>query len=155
MTLALRNPNTIYLGGGEGLGGEGGITQVNTLHAVEQITPGMLLELHDDSGTPAWGVHDSADDPVPLAVALDYPLMNKGIDDVYAANDLVLAGILKPGSMFYGIIPSGQDIDVGERLQSNGDGKLKTAGSGDVRFVSHTDTGGAVTVDTRIRVEVL
>ena len=154
MSVSLRNPNTIYLGGGA-QGGDGGITYINDIPAIEAITPGMLLELHDNSGARAWGVHDAADDPCPAVVALDQPMMNLGIDDAYAASDLVLAGALRPGSMFYGIIPSGQDIDIGERLQSNGDGKLKAAASGDVRFVSHTDTGGAVTEDTRIRVEVL
>jgi hypothetical protein len=147
MALTQRNPNTVYLGGP--------ITRVNDKVAIEAITPGMLLELHDDSGVAKWGVHDAADDPVPLVVALDKLIMNEGIDDAYAAGDLVEAGVLGPGSAFYGIIPSGQDIDVAERLQSNGDGKLKTAGSGDVRFVSLDDSGGAVTADTRIRVEVL
>lgn len=154
MAIPLRPPNTIYLGGGA-QGGDGGITYVNDIPAIEAITPGMLLELHNNAGARAWGVHDAADDPVPLAVALDQPYLNLGVDDVIAAGDLVLAGILRPGSMFWGLVPSGQDIDIGERLQSNGDGMLKSAASGDVRFVSHTDTGGAVNVATRIRVEVL
>lgn len=154
MAITQRPPNTIYLGGGA-QGGDGGITYINDIPAIEAITPGMVLELHDNSGARAWGVHDTADDPVSAVVALEQTHMNKGIDDAYAADDLVLAGSLRPGSMFYGIVPSGQNINVGDRLQSNGDGKLKAAASGDVRFVSHTDTGGAVTADTRVRVEVL
>lgn len=154
MAITLRNPNTIYLGGGDGPGGESGCTNINDKVAVETITPGMLLELHDDGGVPAWGVHDSADDPCPVVVALDQPYLNLGVDDNYADGDLVLAGALRPGAMFWGLVPSGQNIAVGARLQSNGDGKLKAAASGDVRFVSHTATG-AVVADTRVRVEVL
>lgn len=153
MALTLRDPNTIYLGGGM-QGGDGGITYENRYNAVETITPGMLVEIHDDSGVPGWGVHDSADEPVHVAVALEQIELNQGVDDTYAAGDRCKVGILRSGSMFWGIIPSGQDIAIGARLQSNGDGKLKAAGSGDVRFVSHTDSG-AVTADTRIRVEVL
>ena len=153
MAITKYGPNTVYLGGGS-QGGDGGITYINDIPAIEALTPGHLLELHDNSGARAWGVHDTADDPCPAIVALDQPFLNKGIDDAYAAQELVLAGALRPGSMFYGIIASGQDISIGERLQSAGDGTLKTAGSGDVRFVSH-DGPGAVTVATRIRVEVL
>lgn len=154
MAITKRNPNTIYLGGGDGPGGESGCTNINDYVAIEAITPGMLIEYHDDSGTMKWGVHDSADDVVQVVVALDQPFLNKGIDDAYAADDLVLAGQLRSGSVFYGIIPSGQTIALGATLQSNGDGKLKAAASGDVRFKS-LDGPGAVTADTRIRVEVL
>jgi hypothetical protein len=147
-------PNTILLGGGMNAA-DGAGTYINDKVAVEPITPGMLLELHDDSGTPAWGVHDTADDPCPAVVALEQTFLNLGVNDAYADGDLVYACALRPGSMFWGIVPSGQNISVGERLQSNGDGKLKAEATGDVRFVSHTDTGGAVTEDTRVKVEVL
>jgi hypothetical protein len=153
MAVPANPPNTIYLGGGMNAGDEG-ITYINDKAAVETITPGMLLELHDDSGVAAWGVHDSADDPCPVVVALEQVFLNQGVDDNYADGDLVLAGALKPGSMFWGIVASGADINVADRLQSAGNGKLKAAAGGDIRFVSHTDTG-AVTEDTRIKVEVL
>lgn len=141
-----RAPNTIHLAGP--------ITYVNDIVAIETITPGMLVEYHDDSGTLKWGVHDSADEPVHRAVALEQIEFNKGIDDAYAAGDLVKVGVLVPGSQFYGIIPSGQNITQGARLQSNGDGKLKAAATGEVAFVA-VESPGAVTADTRIRVEVL
>lgn len=155
MAISQREPNTILLGGGMNAA-DGAATYINDLVAVETLTPGMILELHDDNGVPAWGVHDTADDPVEPVVALEKGLfLNKGVDDTYADGELVIAAALKPGSMFWGIVPSGQDINVGARLQSNGDGKLKAAATGHVKFVSHTDTGGAVTEDTRVKVEVL
>lgn len=155
MAITRLAPNTIYLGGGEGPGGQGGYTLVNEYVAIESITPGMLLEYHNDGGTLKWGVHDSADDPISPTVALEQIEMNLGVDDAYAAGDLVKAAILKTGSTFWGIIPSGQNIAPGARLQSNGDGKLKAAASGSVKFVALESSGGAVTADTRIRVEVL
>lgn len=154
MAITQRDPNTIYLGGGMNAG-DGGITYVNDKVAVEAITPGMLLELHDDNGVAAWGVHDSADDPISPVVALEYLFLNRGVDDAYADGELVYAGVLKSGSMFWGLVGSGANINIGDRLQSAGNGKLKAAATGDIKFVSHSDTGGAVTEDTRIRVEVL
>lgn len=154
MSITKRNPNTIYLGGGDGPGGESGCTVINDYVAIESITPGMLIEYHDDSGAQKWGVHDSADDDVQLVVALDQPMLNKGIDDAYAAGDLLQAGQLRPGSVFYGIIPSGQDITFGATLQSNGDGRLKAKASGAGRFKA-LETTGAVLEDTRLRVECI
>lgn len=154
MSLTHREPNTILLAGG-GPGAENAATYDDTLVAVDVITPGMLLELHDDSGVPAWGVHDSADDPISPTVALERLHMNKGVDDTYAVGDLVYAAALKTGSKFWGIVASGANINIGDRLQSAGNGKLKAAASGSVRFVSWTDTGGAVTEDTRVIAEVL
>lgn len=81
--------------------------------------------------------------------------MNKTIDDDYAADDLVKVGVMHPGSRFYGLIPSGQDIAPGDVLQSNGDGKFKAVGTGHGKFVAVESSGGTVTEDTRLRIEVL
>lgn len=146
MAISKRVPNTIYLGGP--------ITYVDELPAIAAITPGMLVEYRDDSGTLSWGVHDTADDPAMAAVALDRTEFNKGIDDAYADGDLVKVGVLGQGAQFYGIIPSGQNITQGAYLQSNGDGKLKAVATGDGKFVA-VSSPGSVTADTRLRVEVL
>lgn len=147
MAITPLNPNTVHLGGP--------MTLVDHLVAIEAVTPGMLVEYHDDSGTLKWGVHDAADDPVHRAVALEQDELNKTVSDAYAAGDLMKVGVLVPGSTFWGLIPSGQNISPGDRLQSNGDGKLKAAASGEVAFVAIESSGGAVTADTRLRVEVL
>lgn len=151
-TPTINPPNTILLGGGMNAA-DGAATLVNDKVAIEAITPGMILEYHNDGGELKWGVHDSGDAEVDITVALEQVFLNQGIEDPYAAGDLVLAAILKPGSVFYGIIPSGQNIQAGEYLQSNGDGKLKVLASGKARFMS-LDEVGAVTEDTRLRVEV-
>jgi hypothetical protein len=126
----------------------------NDLVAVEAITPGMLVELHNDSGTLKWGVHDSANQPVARAVALDEIELNHGIATAYSAADLVKVGYFYPGDRFYGIIPSGQNITQGALLQSNGDGKLKAYSTGPGGFVA-ASSPGSVVADTRLWVEVL
>lgn len=155
MAITRRDPNTIYLGGGEGPGGQGGMTMDNEYVAIEAITPGMLLEPHNDSGVLKWGVHDAADDPVSAIFAIEQIELNLGVDDAYAAGDLVKAGYMHTGSKVWAIIPSGQNISPTALLQSNGDGKLKALGSGVGAFRALESSGGAVTVDTRLRVEVL
>lgn len=123
--------------------------------AVETITPGMLIELHNDATYGlCYGVQDSANEPSAKCVALDQIEMNKTIDETYAAGDLVKAWYMKAGDIFFGIIPSGQNITQGALLQSNGDGKLKAWASGAGGYVA-ASSPGAVVADTRIWVEVL
>lgn len=146
MAFTSHDPNTIYLGGGEK-------TTIGHLAAIEAITPGMVVEYHEDSGTLKWGVHDSADGDIEAYVLDVNVLANDGVEDACAAGDLVDVLQLTAGAHFWGIIPSGQNITMGARLQSNGDGKLKAVGSGKAKFVA-LETSGAVTADTRIKVEV-
>jgi hypothetical protein len=85
--------------------------------------------------------------------------MNKGVDEVYAIGDLVKFAFLVPGTTFWGIIPSGQDIQFCELLGPNGDGRLKsasptTAAGGVARFQS-LDEPGAVVANTRCRAQFL
>ena len=151
MAITKLNPNTIHLAGPKVL--------VDDLVAGGAITPGFLVEMYDDSGANKWRANASATEICAVAVALDRPELNKGIDDAYAAGDLVAVAFLAPGSVFYGLIPSGQDIANGDLLQSNGDGKLKaaTATTQDAalgRFQA-LDNPGSVTADTRLRVQVI
>jgi len=152
MAVTKNNPNTIHLGGP--------ITLINEYVALGAITPGMLVEYHNDSGTLKWDVHDAAADVQIPYVALNQAELNKEVDDAYAAGDLVAVGALTVGSQFWGIIPSGQNISPAAYLQSNGDGKLKaatadTAAAAVAKFQAVETSGGAVTADTRIRVEVV
>lgn len=146
MSLTEYAPRTIYLGGGKK-------TVINHLKAVEAITPGMVVEYHEDGGELKWGVHDSADDNVEAFVLNNQVIDNAGIETACAAGDLVEVLALTAGATFNAIIPSGQNITMGARLQSNGDGKLKALGSGKAKFLA-LETTGAVTADTRIKVEV-
>jgi hypothetical protein len=151
MAITKLNPHTIHL--------SGPCVLVNDLVAGVQATPGMLAEMFDVSGENRWRPNASATEYTALAVFLDFPEYNKGIDDVYAIGDLAKVAFLCPGSVFYALVPSGQNISNGELLQSNGDGKLKsaTATTADAnlgRFQA-LDNIGAVTADTRCRVQVI
>lgn len=152
MAIEFFNPNTIALAG--------------NLHAITNdmgagvaIKPGMLIETYPVSGAAMWRPSSNATNTPTMCVAIEQSEMNLGIDDLYSANDLVKAWWLDAGAVFYGIVPSGQNIAVGDSLQSNGDGKLKEASSlaasgGVVKFQS-LDSPGLVNVDTRIRVQVI
>ena len=141
------NPNTILLSGMPCI--------FDDLMAIETVRPGMLLEYHNDSGTLKMGVHDSADEVAARLFAMSRAETNRGIDDAYAAGDLIRFAACPPGTRVWAIVPSGQNIAPGAKLQSNGDGKLKALNTGQFIAVAIESTGGAVTADTRLRVEIV
>lgn len=157
MSIPKNDPNTIYLGGG--LPGGEGATVVNEYIAGVAITPGMLIELYNDGGKMKLRPHASAGAVVAPWVATEQIQWNLTVDDPYAINDLVNSVHLRKGSTFWGLVPSGQDISGGEFLQSNGDGKLKSASAtttdANVAQFQSLDNLGAVTEDTRCRVLVV
>lgn len=131
----------------------------NRYRTSEVATPGHLAEMHDDSGELKWRKSASATEHQRPAVYLENGMMNKGIDDAWAANDLTRVAFLRNGDIFNGLVASGQNISFGEYLQSAGDGTLKsatstTAGDGLARYQS-LDAPGAVTTLTRLRTQVV
>jgi hypothetical protein len=158
MAIQKGNPNTILLGGG--LPGADGAATIDNEHiAGVAITPGMICEYYNDSNKLKIRPHASATEFVTPMVALEQIPFNKGINDAYTIGDLVILAHLRKGSTFYGIVPSGQNIQPGEPLMSNGDGKLKTANpttaAGGVAQFQSMDNLGAVNADTRCRVLVV
>lgn len=123
-------------------------------------TPGMLAEYYNNGGVFSLRPHSSATLIPTMAVFLPQTIHNRGIDDVIAVGDYPTVEFLEVGDVFFGLIPSGQDIVMGDYLQSNGDGKLKEATStaasaGVARFQCVDVSPGAVTADTRVRVRVI
>lgn len=119
-------------------------------------TPGMLAEYYSNGGVFSLRPHSSATLIPTMAVFLPQTIHNKGIDDVIPIGDYPTVEFLEVGDVFFGLIPSGQDIVMGDYLQSNGDGKLKeatasTADAGLARFQCVDVSPGAVTADTRVR----
>lgn len=148
-----QNPRTVHLAGP--------LVELDDFdhEASATIKPGHVIEMHDSSGVTKWRPHDTSTEIVTLAVALDRPELNKGLSDNYSSGDVVKAGFLAPGSVFYGLIPSGQNISNGEFLQSNGDGTLVTASATTqdaalAKFQS-LDNPGSVSSETRLRVQVI
>lgn len=146
MTITRQNPNMIFLGGER--------TQINDLAASESITPGHLVERFNSAGIIRFRKHATAGGDTARLVATDHAMANKGVDDAYAAGDLVEVSAGRGGSTFWMLIASGQNIVAGQRLESAGDGTLRVIASGTALF-SALENKPTVTVLTRIRVEVI
>ena len=146
MAITKRDPNTIHL--------SGHIEYINDVVASAAITPGHLIELHSDSGTPKFQKVGTAAKARSPKIALNRSMLNKGIDDAYAAGDLVEAGVLSPGSVAWMLIASGQAIVPGDQMEAAADGTLiKRASSGIGLFIALE--AKTSTVLTRIRVEAM
>jgi hypothetical protein len=160
-------PNTIYLGGPR--------TEVGDLAAGVAICPGMLVERYVPSGTTIRvRPHATAAVATARAVATEQSMVNKGVNDGYAVNDLVEFSEGAGGSSFWMLIASGQNIAAGQKLESAGDGTLRALAAGVALFsalesVNNTtgsagpatpapQTGGVTSLPVgaaRLRVEVV
>lgn len=147
MPIEKLNPHTIWLGGSIE------VLDDREFPASAAITPGMLVEMFDDTGAPKFRAQSSSAAEVARSVALDRAEFNKTIDDPYAIDDVVKVGYLNAGSTFYGLVPSGETVNKGDMLQSTGDGTLSAAG-GYAPFQSLDDLG-TTTALVRCRVQII
>lgn len=145
MTITRYDPNTIWLGGNR--------VEVNDLAASEAITPGHLVDRFNNAGVIRWRKHATASIACAKAVATEQSMLNLGVDDAYAANDLVEVSILEPGATAWMFIASGQTITAGQKLESAGDGTLKAFNAGVVLFSALENK--TATALTRLRVEAV
>jgi hypothetical protein len=147
MAITKQLPRTVHLGG------KG--TEINTVVAGEAITPGMLIELADYSGTVKYKKHASTSKEGRV-YALDRPESNKGVDDAYSSGDLVKAIALWPGATVWAFIASGQNITGGNYLESAGNGTLKVYSSG-IKIAQAVEAvnNSAGPGNARIRVEIV
>jgi hypothetical protein len=145
MAVTQLDPGTIHLGGP--------VTEENTYAASEAITPGHLVLLFNNGGVIRVKKHDAASVAAVRAVACEQSMLNKDVDDAYAANDLVEQKIGAPGAKFWMWIASGQTIVAGNKLESAGDGTLKVFNAGIALFQALENK--TATALTRIRVEVV
>lgn len=143
-------PNTIYLGGAAA----GERVQVGDLAASEVITPGMLIERFNNAGAVKFRKHSGAG----LAGAIyatEQSMLNKTVDDNYAAGDLVEATVCSAGTTIWAFIASGANIAAGDKLGSAGNGKLQPVGAGVAIAVAMENKNNAAGPgDARIRIEV-
>ena len=160
MALNRRTDNTIMLSGPDTytrIGSHDGSAIIG-YRAGAAITPGMLVELYDVSGELKWRANSSATEMCAKYVALDKPAEtdNTGIDDAYAANENVEVAAVHVGAVWNAKAVSGQDIDNGDLLQSNGNGWLKeaTATTQDAQlgWMQSLTNLGSISADTRLRV---
>lgn len=91
--------------------------------AAAAITPGMLLELTSADKVQA---HSSAgQNVVPPMFALEDELQGNGIDDAYASGDPVQVWVAQRGEEVYAILADGENVSIGDPLESNGAGYLQ------------------------------
>lgn len=151
MSIVKYPPNTIWLGGCNN------VVIVNDLPTSEIIRPGMLVERFDSgSGVAKYRKHATAGAATVAEFALDQPENNKGVDDDYAAGDLIQVGQGATGATFWALIGSGQNIAAGNRLESAGNGTLRVFGTGAAlarALESVNNTAGPG--NARLRVETL
>ena len=167
MSITLNQPNTIHL--------SGEAIEVGDLAAGVAICPGMLVERTAAGAVIRTRPHATASVATAPNFAVEQSELNKGVNDGYAIADLVRSKIGTRGATFWALIPSGQNITAGQKLESNGDGTLKayaTLGAAlcsAVESVNNTtgaagptnpppQTGGTTALPVgaaRIRVEIL
>lgn len=147
MTITRYPPNTIYLGANLDK------VEVADIAAGEAITPGMLIERYVPSGAINRWRKSTLTGLANVCYALDHPMANKGVDDAYAAGDLVQALIARPGESVWAMLTSGSTISFGAPLSDNGNGYLKAASGVTIAHALETITSPYAT-GTRIRIEV-
>ena len=91
------------------------------------ITPGMLVEIYNVSGTAKVRKHASKDTFAMPMFALEDELQGRGIDTDYSANDQVQVWIPYRGDIVYALLLDDQTIVKGDLLVSAGNGFLKKA----------------------------
>jgi hypothetical protein len=98
--------------------------------AATAILPGMLVEQTPAAATVR--VHSTSSGPAIPMFAIEDALQGKGIDDAYATGDEVRVWIPGRGDKVYAMIADEENIAIGDRLVSDGAGRLK----------KHTDAKG-------------
>lgn len=141
--------------------------------AAAAMYPGSLIELNTDNKVQ---VHATATGNVLPMFALEDELQGNGIDDAYAAGDVVQCITPRRGDVILAILADGQDVAEGTFLESNGAGYLTAhtpdKGSQDAIYTnpivgislqemdasadsSGQDLGGGLGANKRIKVKIL
>ena len=95
---------------------------INEYDAEAAILPGELIQLNSSGNVE---VHDVAGGNLLHMFALEDELQGKGIDDAYEAEDKVQCWVTVRGEEVYAILADGNDIAIGDFLESNGAGELQ------------------------------
>lgn len=95
---------------------------VNEYNAAAAITPGMLIELTSAGTVQA---NSAAGLACQKQFALEDELQGKTIADAYAVGAPVQCWNTIPGEEVYAWLADGEDVAIGDKLVSDGAGKLK------------------------------
>lgn len=130
--------------------------------AAAAITPGHLLER---TSADKFQVHSTAGGNAQMIFACEDELQGKDIDTAYAADAVVLANVCRAGDEVFALLKDGENVSIGDYLESAGDGTLQeftqSSDSFDERIVAvaleAVDLSGSSAADpsARILVEIV
>lgn len=87
------------------------------------ITPGMLVELMSTGKVKAHAT--AGGNALPKMFAIEDELQGNGVDDNYSASNKVQVVICVPGEMVYALLKDGENVSIGDPLESAGTGYLQ------------------------------
>ncbi|MFP4018237.1 MAG: hypothetical protein ACLFUH_03220 [Bacteroidales bacterium] len=90
--------------------------------AAESFYPGHLLELNSDG---KFQKHSNAGESLVPLFAIEDALQGNDIDDEYSSDDPVRGWFAQRGDHALGILKDGQNVVIGDFLESAGDGTLQ------------------------------
>ena len=105
------------------------------------IYPGMLLKLAADGDVE---IHDDENGRAEALFAEEDALQGRTVSQVYTVDNVVSCILPMVGCEIRALIQDEQDISIGERLVSAGDGRLKSLGNLDSEAVDVFVIGVAV-----------
>ncbi len=88
------------------------------------ITPGHLIEINSSGNVV---VHNTAGGVCPAWVAMENDIGGDDIDHAYASGEIVLYNACRAGDEALLTVANGENIAIGDRLQSNGNGEVQEA----------------------------
>lgn len=87
------------------------------------VKPGMLVELLSTGKSQAHGTQGGGG--VEKMFAIENELEGQGIDDDYAADDVLFQKWYNGGDWVNALLANGENASIGDKLDSNGDGYLR------------------------------
>lgn len=121
------------------------------LVAAAAISPGNLLEI---TSAGKFQKHSSSGGACLRIFAEIDALQGNTLSNDYSADDIVSANVELPGNEVQAFLKSGENVSIGDELESAGDGTLQALGTGKVVAVAREaeDLSGSGAVDTLIQV---
>ena len=99
------------------------------------ITPGMLVELNSANEVLPHNTPGGWSDKW---VAVENDIAGDDLDHAYLAGEVVLINVCKPGDEVYILVADGENIAIGDDLESDGNGKVRSV------FGEESGAGGGV-----------
>lgn len=121
------------------------------IQAAGAITPGMLLALNSSGYVIA---HNAAGQNALPMFACEDELQGNGVDDAYASGDKVAVWIPNRGDVVQAILADGENVNIGDYLESNGAGYLQKHVADKESFES-AETGSITVYPNQIVGQVL